>query len=46
MEDFDIVMLMYNLLQYSQNYSITSGKLWNDYKDEIDDTEDNVSDSK
>ena len=27
--DFDIVMLMYNLLEYSQNYSMISGSLWN-----------------
>ena len=27
--DFDIVMLMYNLLEYSQNYSMISGGLWN-----------------
>ena len=27
--DFDIVMLMYNLLEYSQNYSMISGILWN-----------------
>ena len=28
-EAFDIVMLMYNLLEYSQNYSMISGILWN-----------------
>ena len=28
-EDLDIVMLMYNLLEYSQNYSMTSGSSWN-----------------
>ena len=28
-EAFDIVMLMYNLLEYSQNYSMISGSLWN-----------------
>ena len=28
-EDLDIIMLMYNLLEYSDNYSITSGSLWN-----------------
>ena len=26
-EDLDIVMSMYNLLEYSQNYSMTSGSL-------------------
>ena len=33
-EDLDIVMPMYNLLQYSKNYSKTTGNLWNYYKDE------------
>ena len=28
-------MPMYNLLVYSGNYSMTSGSLWNYYKDEI-----------
>ena len=28
-EDLGIFMLMYNLLEYSQNYSMTSGSLWN-----------------
>ena len=34
-EYFDVIMLMYNLLEYSDNYSMTSGSLWNFYKDEI-----------
>ena len=34
-EDLDIVMPMYNLLEYSDNYSMTSGSLWNYYRDEI-----------
>ena len=42
-EDLDIVMQMYNLLEYSQNYSKTSGSLWNYYRDEIDDVDDNAS---
>ena len=33
-EDLDIVMPMYNLLEYSDNYSMTSGSLWNLYRDE------------
>ena len=45
-EDLDIVMPMYNLLEYSQNYSMTSGSLWNYYKHEIDDVDDNASDGK
>ena len=28
-EDLDIVMPMYNLIDYSKNYSNTSGSLWN-----------------
>ena len=28
---------MYNLLEYSKNYSNTSGSLWNYYRDELTD---------
>ena len=28
-EDLDIVMPMYNLLEYSKNYSKTTGRFWN-----------------
>ena len=45
-EDLETVMPMYNLLEYSQNYSMTSGSLWNYYGDEIDDVDDNASDCK
>ena len=45
-EDLDVVMPMYNLLEYSQNYSMTSGTLWNYYRDEIDDVDSNASDGK
>ena len=31
-EDLDIVMPMYNLLEYGDHYSMTSGSLWNYYK--------------
>ena len=41
-ECLDIVMLMYNLLEYSHNYSMTSGSLWNYYRDKIDDVDDNA----
>ena len=27
-EDLDLVMPMYNLLEYSSNYSYTTGSLW------------------
>ena len=33
-EDFDIVMPMYNFLEYSKNYRKTSGSLFNYYRDE------------
>ena len=39
-------MLMLHLLEYSQNYSMISGSLWNCYRDEIDDIDDNASDGK
>ena len=32
-EYIDIAMLMYNLIEYSDNYSKTSGSLWQDCKD-------------
>ena len=36
-------MPMYNLLEYSDNYSTTSGSLWNHYRDEVnDDANENV----
>ena len=38
-------MPMYNLLQYSDDYSMTSGSLWNYYRDEVNDSanENNVT---
>ena len=33
-EDLDVVMLVYNLIEYSKNYSKTLGSLWNYYRDE------------
>ena len=45
-EDLDIAMPMYNLIEYSQNYSMTSGSLWNYYRDEIDNVDDNASNGK
>ena len=32
-EDLDVVMSMYNLLEYSKNYRKTTGSLWNYYRD-------------
>ena len=45
-EDLDIVMPMYNLLEYSDNYSMTSGSLWNYYRNEINNVANNASDGK
>ena len=42
-QDIDIVMPVYNLIQYSDNYSKTSGSLWQCYKDEPND---NLADSE
>ena len=33
-EDLDVVMPMYNLLEYCKNYKKTTGSLWNYYRDE------------
>ena len=33
-EHLDVVMLMYNLLEYSKYYRKTTGSLWNYYRDE------------
>ena len=40
-EDLDIVMPMYNLLEYSKNYSMTFGSLWNYYRNELTDEKPN-----
>ena len=37
---------MYDLLECSQNYFVTSGSLWDYYRDEIDNINDNASDGK
>ena len=42
-QDIDIVMPIYNLIEYSNNYSKTSGSLWQYYKDE---SNDNLANSK
>ena len=33
-EDLDVVMPIYNLLEYNKNYKKTTGSLWNYYRDE------------
>ena len=46
-QDLDVVMPMYNLLEYSKNYSKTSASLWNYYRDELaDETNDNDGPNK
>ena len=45
-EDLETVMPMHDLLEYSQNYPITSRSSWNYCRDEIDDVDDNASDGK
>ena len=42
-KDVDIVMSMYNLIEYSDNYAKTSGSLWQYFRDEPDD---NIEDSE
>ena len=42
-QDIDIVIPMYNLIEYSNNYSKTFGSLWQYYKDEPND---NLADAK
>ena len=36
-EGLDVVMPMYNLLEYSKNYKKTTGSLWNYYRDQPSD---------
>ena len=36
-EDLNIVVTMYILLEYSENYSMTPENLWNSYRDKIND---------
>ena len=40
-EGLDVVMPMYNLLEYSKNYGKTTGSLWNYYRDEPNSYTDN-----
>ena len=37
MQKIVIAMPMYNLLEYSESYSMTSGSLWNYYWDKMND---------
>ena len=40
-EDLNVVMPMYNLLEYSKNYRKKKGSLWNYYRDEPNSSTDN-----
>ena len=42
-KDIDIIMPMYNLIEYSDNYAKTSGSLWEYYRDELNN---NLANSK
>ena len=37
-EDLNIVMPIYNLVEYSNTYSMTAGSLWDYYGDEVNDS--------
>ena len=46
-EDLDVVMPVYNMIEYIKNYRNTTGSLWNYYRDELsDDTNDINNPSK
>ena len=36
-EDLDIIMPMYNMLEYSDNYFMSARRLWNDHRDKMND---------
>ena len=42
-DDLDIVMPMYNLLEYSKNYRKTTGSFYNYYRDELSDDPENAN---
>ena len=44
-KDIDIVMPMYNLIEYSDNYAKTTGSLWQYFRDEPV-ANDDIEDSK
>ena len=44
-EDLDIVMPMYNLLEYGNNYSMTLTSLWNCYRDKVSDSANEIDDN-
>ena len=44
-EDVDTVMPMYIFLEYSNNFSMTSGSLWSYYRDELNDSANEIDDN-
>ena len=44
-EDLDIIMPMYNLLKYSDNYFMISRSLWNYCRDEVNDSDNEIDDN-
>ena len=42
-EDLDVVMPMYNLIEYSKNYRKTMGSLWNYYRDDLTEDTNNIN---
>ena len=44
-EDLDILIPMYNLLEYSGNCSMASERFWDYYRDKIDYIDDDASNS-
>ena len=44
--NLDIVIPMYNLLEYSENYSVASRSLWNYFRDEVNDSANENNDAK
>ena len=44
-KDLDLVMFMYNSLEYNDSYSVTRENLWNFYRDQMYDDESENNDS-
>ena len=42
--DLDLIMRLYNLLEYSKNYSMTLGSLLNYYRDEVNHSVNEIDD--
>ena len=45
MYKIDTVILIYNLLEYSDNFSLTSGSLWNYYRGEVNESANEIDDN-